>query len=287
MQGWSKILWAAGIIGMVFLDQSQVIAAKPSSGCGKTRTLAEGNHTLTVNDKKRWYLLKRPELYDNSHPYRLIFTLHAAGGNASMVAAGQGGYLPWYGFPDLINDTVGAIYVAPNGLNRGWANQGGEDIALIGDVAKSVKNDLCVDENLLFSVGFSYGAVMSYAIACSMAGQFRAVGVQSGGNMSGCAGGNDPMAFYGQHGINGDINITRARLSRDHLVKNNGCAPQDIVSPAVGSGTHTKTEYKGCKEGFPVTWIEYDGGHTPQPKDKDQKRTFAADETWAFFSQFK
>ncbi|KAK1751518.1 alpha/beta-hydrolase [Echria macrotheca] len=269
------------------LGISLASAAKPSSGCGKTPTLTAGNHTLTVNAKERWYLLNLPETYDHTHPYRLIFTLHAMGGSSSMVAAGQGGYLPWYGMPALVTDSVGAIYVAPNGLDRGWANKGGEDVTLISDILTAVKADLCVDENLVFSVGFSYGASMSYALACSMAHSFRAVAMQSGGNMSGCVGGTDPIAIYGEHGVDGDLNITTARHIRDQFVANNGCTPQEARSPAVGSGTHTKTVYQGCKEGYPVTWIEYDGGHTPQPRDKGANKTFAADETWQFFSQFK
>ena len=90
MNSWSKIL-GAGLLGLACFDFG-VLAAKPSAGCGKTPTLTAGNHTLTVNSKERWYLLKLPENYSNSHPYRLIFTLHAAGGNSSMVADGVGGY---------------------------------------------------------------------------------------------------------------------------------------------------------------------------------------------------
>jgi poly(3-hydroxybutyrate) depolymerase len=281
----SKTLKAFGLLALAGLAS----AAKPSAGCGKTNTLKEGNHTLTVNGTERWYLLKLPANYDNKHPYRLIFTLHAAGGNSSMVADGVGGYLPWYGLPDLVKDDVGAIYVNPNGLNRGWANTGGADAALMKSIIDAAKADLCVDENLVFSVGFSYGASMSYALACALAKDFRAVGVQSGGNMSGCATGEarEPVAFYGQHGVDGDLSLPGARKIRDQFVKLNGCTPQADNPPAKGSGTHTKTEYKGCREGFPVTWIEYDGGHTPRPTDKGAAKTFAADETWAFFSQFK
>jgi len=284
MKSWSQTLRALALF-LAAVDVSS--AAKPSSGCGKAAGIAAGNHTLTVNNKSRWYILKTPDSYDSNHPYRLIFTLHAMGGNSTMVAAGEGGYLPWYGLPALVNDATGAIYVAPNGLDRGWANRGGEDVTLMGDIVKEIKANLCVDENLLFSVGFSYGASMSYALACSMAKDFRAVAAQSGGAMSGCTGGTDPIAFYGQHGVDGDLNITVARTIRDQFVKNNGCTLQENRAPAIGSGTHTKIEYTGCKEGYPVTWIEYDGGHTPQPRDKGQNTTYSAEETWKFFSQFK
>ncbi|KAK5655344.1 hypothetical protein OQA88_5911 [Cercophora sp. LCS_1] len=264
------------------------LAAKPSPGCGKTPTLHGGNHTLLVNSKLRWLLLNLPESYTPTTPHRLVFTLHAMGGNSTMVANGEGGYLPWYGLPALAsNTTTPTIYVAPNGLDRGWANREGEDITLISDIVKVLKDNLCIDENLLFSVGFSYGASMSYAIACSLAKDFRAVSMQSGGSMSGCVGGTEPIAVYGQHGIDGDLNITTARRIRDQFAQNNGCQLEETRSPALGSGAHVKVEYKGCKEGYPVTWIEYDGGHTPQPRDRGTNGTWAAVETWKFFGQFK
>ena len=92
----------------------------PSSGCGKAPTLSPGNHSLTINGKDWWYVVKLPEDYKNDRPYRLIFTLHAAGTDASQVIAGTSGYLPWYGLPGLINDTSSAIFVSPNAPGRNW-----------------------------------------------------------------------------------------------------------------------------------------------------------------------
>ena len=229
-----------------------------------------------------------PEAYNNTRPYRLIFTLHAFGGNASLVASGQGGYLPYYGLPDL--DGGSAIYVSPNGLDRGWANVGGDDTTLIANIVTAAKTGLCVDEDLVFSTGFSYGAAMSFNLACQMSKVFRAVAPLSGaGGRNGTDCGTDPVAFYAQHGLNDtSISIERGRAMRDVFVKNNGCTPVgNVTAPVVGSGTHVKTVYQGCKEGYPVTWIEFDGGHTPQPKDRGTNNTFAPGETWSFFSQFK
>lgn len=225
-----------------------------------------------------------------------------------MVADGVGGYLPWYGLPDLVptyapNSTdsdPGAIYIAPNGLDRGWANRGGEDVAFITAIANEVKTRLCVDEDLVFSVGFSYGASMSYALACASstgtesALRLRAVGVQSGGNMSGCVTGDGlgprPVALYGQHGVDGDLPLATARRIRDQFVERNGCQKVTEEQVVLGTGGHKKVEYQGCTEDKPVTWVEYDGGHTPQPRDRAMGSggiTWAREETWGFFSQFK
>ena len=42
---------------------------------------------------------------------------------------------------------------------------------------------------------------MSYALACARANVFRAVAVYAGGQLSGCSGGSQPIAYLGIHGI--------------------------------------------------------------------------------------
>ncbi|KAF1962803.1 alpha/beta-hydrolase [Byssothecium circinans] len=272
---------------------TSVLAAKASPGCGNAPKLVTPDASktplnITVGGKSRSFYVKLPDAYDNKHPYRLIFTLHALGGTAQQVTLGTGGYLPFYGLPAVINDTIGAIYVAPDGINNGWANTGGQDVTFISQLVKTLNDDLCIDENLRFSTGFSYGSAMSYAIACSLAKDFRAVAALSGNpQISGCAGGNDPIAFYGQHGVSDQVlPISGGREMRDRFVKNNGCTPQTAAEPAVGSGKHIKTTYSGCDPKYPVVWIAFDGAHTSQPKDSGASETFSHTETWAFFKQF-
>ncbi|KAH6840584.1 Alpha/Beta hydrolase protein [Chaetomium sp. MPI-CAGE-AT-0009] len=268
-----------------------VTAATPSTGCGNapkliTDAAATTPLKLTSNGKNREFYVKLPQNYDNSHPYRLIFTLHALGGNAQQVTVGTGGYLPWYGIPALANDTLGAVYIAPNGLNNGWANQGGEDVTFLKTVMETVEADLCIDQNLRFSTGFSYGAAMSFSLACSLGKQIRAVAALSGNPMiSGCVGGTEPVAYYGQHGTKDSVlPIAGGRQMRDRFVANNGCTAQSPPEPAAG-GKHVKTAYSGCGD-YPVVWNAFDGDHTPQPKDPGAAQTFSAVESWEFFSQF-
>ena len=264
-----------------------ILAATPSPGCGKTSTFGSGNYTAAINGKQRWYLVKVPDNYDPSHPYRLIFTFHGLADNGATVANGQKSYLPYYGLPALANDSIGAIFVSPTGLNTGWGNTGGEDLLFVDSMVKAVEDSLCIDQNLRFSTGFSYGGAMSYAIACSRAKQFRAVAVLSGGLLSGCTGAKDPIAYYGQHGL-GDplLPIAQGRQMRDTFVKNNGCTAQSPKEPRSGEGTMVKTQYTGCNEGYPVTWIAFDGSHIQTPVLKGATQTFAAVETWEFFKQF-
>ncbi|KAK3385924.1 Alpha/Beta hydrolase protein [Podospora didyma] len=282
---------------LIIRTQAVLAAGKPSPGCGSAPKLISSASTstplkLTVSSKSREFFVKLPDNYNASHPYRLVLTLHALGGTAQAVIAGTGGYIPWYGLPPLANDTLGAIFIAPNGLSNGWANTNGDDVAFIRQAIATVEADVCVDQTLRFSTGFSYGGAMSYALACALGSDIRAVAALSGNpQISGCASpASDAVAYYGQHGVSDTVlPIAGGREMRDRFVKNNGCAvgtSTGVQEPAAGSGKHTKTVYTGCKADKPVVWVAFDGPHTPTPKDGGASDTWVPAETWAFFAQF-
>lgn len=271
------------------------LSLRLSSGCNKTPKLISSASTttpirITSGNRNREFFVRLPPNYDSSHPYRLILTLHALGGQASQVVAGTSGYLPFYGLPPLVTDNVSAIFVAPNGISNGWGNQGGEDVTFLRSVIDTVEADLCVDQDLRFSTGFSYGGAMSYSLACSLGEQIRAVAALSGNpQISGCAAGTGPVAYYGQHGtVDQVLPISGGRQMRDRFVKNNGCAATtEAAVPASGTNGRVKTVYNGCKPDKPVVWVVFDGQHTPTPKESGAAETWVPKETWEFFSQFK
>jgi poly(3-hydroxybutyrate) depolymerase len=280
-------------------DAGGAIAVKPSAGCGKTPTLLKSTPppNTKINYNKigsRQYILWYPDNYDNNHPYRLVFAFHWMTGSASQVFDCNTESIkcyttqsPFYGHLKLANDTT--IFIAPDGLNAGWANTNGQDVTFTDDMLKQVSDDLCIDMNRVFTNGFSYGAGMSFALACARPDVFRAVGIYAGGQLSGCSGGNSPVAYYATHGLDdGTLNISGGRTMRDKFVKLNGCTPQDPPEPAKGSGTHTCTTYQGCSEGHPVEWCAFAGsnGHDPSPKDPGQSTTWNPAESWKFFTQF-
>ncbi|KAK1753324.1 Alpha/Beta hydrolase protein [Echria macrotheca] len=275
-------------LALVVLTAIGAVMAEKSAGCGKEPTIKSQQYTMTVNGKSRQYIMKLPDRYDKDTPHKLIFTWHQRGGSAQKIVNGeninQGGALPYYGLNALANNT--AIFVVPNGLNSGWANSGGEDITFFDQLVKTVEDALCVDTNLRFSTGFSYGGAMSYAVACARPKVIRAVAVLSGGVLSGCSGGNDPVAYYGQHGTSDSVlNVSGGRQMRDKFVKNNGCTPVS-PEPQPNGANSVKTVYKGCKEGYPVTWVIHKGDHNPSQTDSGSSTPFAPKNTWDFFSQF-
>ncbi|WP_433438239.1 lectin [Nonomuraea sp. CA-141351] len=273
------------------LAEQSALAA--TAGCGKTPTLRSGTQSITTSGKNRSYILRIPDNYNNATPYRLIFGFHWNGGTANDVDGGGTSGYPWsyYGLRALSNNT--AIFVAPQGFNNGWANSGGEDVTFVDDMIRRIEADLCVDTSQRFALGFSYGGGMSYALACARATVFRAVAVYSGGQLSGCSGGNEPVAYIGLHGLRDPVlNISTGRSLRDRFVRNNGCTSQNPPEPAQGSLTHIVTYYSGCRAGYPVAWAAFDAGHTPGPVDgkpgdlEPGENSWTRPVVWNFFAQF-
>jgi poly(3-hydroxybutyrate) depolymerase len=231
-------------------SRAQQSALAPTAGCGKTPTLRSGAQSITTNGRNRSFVLRIPDGYNNTTPYRLIFGFHWNGGTANDVDSGGTSGYPWsyYGLRALSNGT--AIFVAPQGLNNGWANSGGEDVTFVDDMIRRIEADLCVDTAQRFALGFSYGGGMSYALACARATVFRAVAVYAGAQLSGCSGGTEPVAYIGLHGLRDSVlNISAGRSLRDRFVRNNGCTPQNPQEPAQGSLTHIVTYDAGCRTG--------------------------------------
>ncbi|KAM7189315.1 alpha/beta-hydrolase [Naviculisporaceae sp. PSN 640] len=263
----------------------ETVTAAPSAGCGKAPTITSTRYNININGKNREYFVKLPDNYDRNRAYRLVFTWHQLGGSAQKIVNGenpnQGGVLPYYGLPPLANNS--AIFVVPNGLNQGWGNQGGEDVTFFDKLVERIEADLCVETSLRFSTGFSYGGAMSFAIACARPKMLRAIAVISGAQLSGCSGGNEPVAYHGT--LDSVLNIGMGRQIRDRFVKNNGC--QSAGEPQASNGRSARVDYKGCKPDYPVSWVLHTGDHNPSQTDQGSNTPFAPKNTWDFWSQFQ
>jgi poly(3-hydroxybutyrate) depolymerase len=265
----------------------------PSAGCGTTRDLMNGRRTIQSGGMNREYILRVPDDYDNTRPYRLVLAYHWANGNANQVAnGGMGGSTedPYFGLWDLAENST--IFVAPEGLNGpnglGWYNTGGRDVTLTDAILEEVQADLCIDRTRIFATGFSFGAGMSHALACARADVFRGVALYAGAQISGCDGGTTPIAYFHAHGVTDSVlSFSQSGLPlRDRYVALNGCTPQNPPEPAALSGTHICVSYEGCSEGHPVRWCAHGGDHNPTEKDQGQSESWVPGEAWAFISQF-
>jgi len=273
-------------------------ATVPSAGCGKTATLTfgmvpgedpnaspgSGNGVghgdggyVTISDQTaggtRGFALRLPDNYDKNKPYPLIFGFHWNGGNSAQVDNGgsNGYWWSYYGLQRKSNN--GAIFVAPDGLGAGWANTGGRDLAFVDAMLKLIEDNYCVDTTHIITSGFSYGGGMSYELACARAKVFRAAVVYEGGQLSGCDGGNDPIALWQTEGLTDNVvTMSFATPIRDRFVRNNGCTSQTPPEPPqpppyLNPGGHICTDYAGCSSGHPVRWCVHQSGHGPGPVD--------------------
>lgn len=293
--------------------------AERSAGCGKTSTLTfgsvpgESGQTVGVGEGgyvqigNRGFAMRLPDNYDNNQPYWLIFGFHWNGGNSKEVdTGGTNGYnMSHFGLQKLSSN--GAIFVAPDGLNAGWANSGGQDLTFVDDMVQLIEDNYCVDTTHLFANGFSYGGGMSYAIACARANVFRGVAIYDGAVLSGCEGGSDPVAYWQMAGLTDNVcTIGAGRSMRDKFVQNNGCTAQSPPEPPqpppyLNPGGHVCTTYSGCSSGHPLRWCAHQSGHgnaivdgtadlynscatAPQTCSSSCPCTWVPEDVWTFFT---
>ena len=237
--------------------------AMMSGGCGKTPTLKNSPsattftyNMITSGGTSRQYILRWPDNYDKSHPYRLIIGLHGATGSGRDVARTPA----YFGLFDLSQGST--IFIAPDAAGGLWS--AASDTTFVSDILKQVEADLRIDLTRVELEGFSQGAAMSWTLACSLPGTFRAAVGHSGGgvaNPTAC----QPIPYMGSLGLqegNGQNTQT------DQFARFNGCTITTL--PRAPTGGHVCTDYMGCPAGKPVRWCSYDGGHTPSPTDAER-----------------
>lgn len=257
-----------------------VLVADPEpqcEGCGNTNHPGSGRATIDVDGITREYMLKLPDNYDTDKAYKLIFCPHWLGGSIDDVINGMMCGGPYYGLEALAEGT--AIFVVPQGLKdgqyTGFSNPDGRDVKFFQAMLDYFNSTLCIDQKRIFSTGFSFGGMMSFAAGCAMNDVIRAIAPMSGAFYSGCdSTSKGPVAVWQAHGINDQaVRLSDARKARDHFLARNGCSKQTVpVNPA------PCVAYQGCEEGYPFIYCEFDGDHGVQK--------WAAPAVWEFFSKF-
>jgi hypothetical protein len=240
-----------------------------SAGCGKMRTLQDGNRTVQSGGTQRGYVLRTPANYDNTRPYRLMLGFHGAGGKGADVAPS------FFGLWDLSQGST--IFAAPDAVGGIW--KADVDTTMVTDLMKQLKDDLCIDPSHIEIEGFSQGGAMVWTLACALPGIFRVAVVHSGGGLpmpKTC----QPIPFFSALGNDG----SGQGMSSDYFAKTNGCTVETL--PSAPAGGHACTDYKGCSPGHPTRWCDYDGPHTPSHTDSGQKASWVPQEVWNFVKQF-
>jgi polyhydroxybutyrate depolymerase len=252
----------------------------PTAGCGTT-TWPAGDmmYTIAVDGVDRQYIVGLPAGYNATRPQKLVFAWHGRTGTAMQIAGrGNNGY---YNLKSRMTDT---IFVAGQGLgtdadpaDTGWPNTNGRDIAFVRALLAYMGTNYCIDSARVFSVGMSYGGMMSHTIGCQMSETFRAIAPIAGAMFGGGRGNTcqtKPIAAWGAHGT-ADETVTYAsgESARNRILTLNHCGT--TTQPTTPSPCVT---YDGCDSGYPVVWCSHDGGHTVP--------SFTGEGVALFFNQF-
>ena len=299
--------------------------AVPSKGCGNKdglKTLTTGGMSvqsglatstrlkITSGGTSREYIIDIPADYDASHPYRLIFSWHQAYGSDTGNAIGQ---YPAnngpnfdaknYAYFGLQREATAAkqpaIFVAPGGIgNLPWDYN--RDVALFDALLALADENLCIDDSRVFTTGFSFGAMMSYALSVGRATKLRAAVTMAAANYNFTQPTNahTPLAYFGITGMSdgtcpwgSDTQGGKACVLQH--AKDNGCTvPGTIQTAMVGSKKNLCYDFEGCKAGFPVKVCTFDGNHTPSAiadgvsGGDDGLKAFVPPLAWKFISQF-
>jgi polyhydroxybutyrate depolymerase len=147
-------------------------------------------------------------------------------------------------------------------------------------------SELCIDQDRIFSTGFSFGAMFTFTLACTENSMLRAIAPQAGNTTTsgGCENSTRSVATMSFIGDD-DTLLSGHRQAVQVFVERNGCSTQTTtVQPSWCDGLSsdyqpcTCVEYQGCSAGYPVIECEYKGGHMFAPD--------AGAAMWDFFSQF-
>ena len=276
-------------------------APTPSKGCGKDNTLKD-NFMFTGGGIEHEIYLTMPENYDKNKPYRLVFGMHYMGGSAKNVATREA----YYGFRNQPGAKENTIFVAPHGYtpetNRSgeeksnpWRCGDDKDHIFFDEFLTYLNENLCIDTSRVFSIGFSFGAMFSNALAQDFQHRLRGVVVFSTMDMVIYIPKNKglPIAWMGTVGMSDELCTPElGRSSRDRILKNNGIPDAEgnftdargEKAEEYAGDKHVCYDYKTVDPRFPVKWCTFDGGHSYNPREDG--KVWTTETGWDFITQF-
>lgn len=281
----------------IVLDSAESKGVKRSAGCGKATSL-KGESQGTASGSRSYYL-RLPDDYDPNTPYALWFTPHCLNGSAENVAHSEPDnraryeYLGMWRCANPAGGKGTTIFCAPQGINAGWGS-GDNDLQFFRAMIKKFESELCIDENRIFSSGFSMGGSMSYALACAMPDTMRAVAMHSGGGMSGCNQSHrGPVPMFITHGTDdGTCRWPGSGVPQiNDLAQRDGCKTEDLAAKCKPTDRMNPVcvEYQNCKDGYPCRACIFKGEHIGSPGTKGtygKNDTWVPDSTWSYFKRF-
>lgn len=245
-----------------------------SPGCFADAGLTAGEKTFTLNGRQRRYVVYPPNGYASSRAWPLVFALHGNGGSISYWNSTTGDRNIRGQVKDdailVIAEAIGGHWRDYSQPSSTWPARMDEELAYFDEILKQLGDALCVDEEEIFSMGFSGGGSFSGVLGCRRE-YVRAIA--SGGsvlyfNKADCV--NVPATWSTMGVMELD---TRGTAFRDYF---RGAASCQTTSKATTPSPCIA--YDGCHPHTPNHYCEHPGDHVWP--------SFGTAAAWLFFSQF-
>ena len=247
----------------------------PVDCSGKTAKAGKQNMSVTVNGKKRTFIMYIPNSYKGDKPVPLFVDYHPVMGN------GEGQYKDTK--YRTLTEKEGVISLYPDGtksadsrkMGPGW-NVGpccsdDDDVKFSREMIAAVEEIACIDKKRVYAAGFSMGGGMSNHVACFMSDIYAAVAPAgmdlNTTNSAKCnperpisiimfRGTSDPVCKYqgGDSGYGDGLNFLGAERNFKFWAEKNGCQG----SPSKNS--NGCDEYSNCQDGTKVVLCTKQGG---------------------------
>lgn len=257
------------------ISLSALALAALTSACEEESPLGSSGGTfeqhLQVGGVTRDYIVHVPPDLDPSTPAPLLFVFHGAEDTAEGMMM-----LSWF---NAEARRRGFVVVYPEAEAGRWDFAGLRDLALVDAVVERIGDRITIDQERLFTSGFSNGALMAIWTACNRSDQVAGVGIVAGTILSGlpCTFRRPvPAVFFlgdedrqfpfdaGQARIAGQLSASE---SMAYWLDKNGCSALPVVvdlPDAIDDGTTVhRWDYPECTGAQTVTLYEVrGGGHT-------------------------
>ncbi|MCA9624222.1 MAG: hypothetical protein KC731_34595 [Myxococcales bacterium] len=245
-----------------------------SDGCVTGSGLAEGEHSFMLEGLSRRYMLRLPVGYDNSKPWPLVLALHGNGGSVNTwdVTSGNNDIRGV-----LENDAILIIAEAIDGQWRDysmpsstWPERIEMELRYFEEVLTQARQDLCIYEDAIFSMGFSGGGSFSGVLGCRRT-DIRAIAV--GGSViyfdeADCV--HTPAAWI----TIGEQELEPGRVEfRDFFRDRAMCSTTSMPTDPMPCEA-----YEGCGAETPVHYCQHPDGHIWP--------AFGSAAMWEFFKPF-
>lgn len=288
-------------------SSSSVVQPKSSSSVeevvsctGKTAKPGDQNMSVTVDGKKRTFIMHVPSAYKGDKPVPMVVDYHPIGGSGSGQMAGTTyksqtdpeGVISLY--PDGTSMGGGGMMGNMPGWNVGPCCSKDDDVKFSREMIKAVEEIACIDKKRIYATGFSMGGGMSNHVGCFMSDIYAAVAPAgmdlNTTNSAKCnpdrpisvimfRGTQDGVCRYqgGDSGMGDGLNFLGAEGNFKFWGEKNGC------TGAATTNSDGCKEYSNCRDGVKVVLCT-DKNNNGNGNGHDQGNGKIG---WPFLKQFK